>query len=278
MLSNKYKNIIVKGLTGTTIFSTISLVTIPVTVNATTSNPSEISKNIEDTKSIFEPFIQFGNSIISCGKEFINAMETYENVEYVKFHFLPTKGKANSTMQLICPNTGKLIQTRIYDENGNAMLDIDYTPHGDGAFTDSIHKHVWKNGVRLINQKLTKEEYIRYNVVPRGYVESTTKTRFKPLYNTEKHVGVQISYNDFILALKQNSDIKFKVGDTVFNWSYSRDKYGNGKYKLIYRRPFLGVDILEYKTYNSRRNLLEFKLYDHTFEEIWDHVTILSIN
>ena len=274
MLSKATQKRIVKVITITSITSTVATA-IPNITYAATTNPSEISDTSQE--SFLDQIIKFGTSIYACGKEFADAYSTYNDVKYIKFHFLPINGEANSTVQLINPNNGKLLQTRVYDENGKPYMDIDYTSHGDGAFTKKIHKHIWKDGVRQLNEELTKEEHIRYFMIPNGYVDSGG-SRFKPLYDVEGEMGIQLTYDDFIEAVKQNRDIRFKVGDTVFNWTYGRDKQGNGKYKLIYMQPFLGIDVLEYKTFNSRHGLLEFRLHGHTFEEIWDHVSILSIN
>ena len=55
---------------------------------------------------------------------------------------LPIKGKPNSKRSLF--KDGKLIQERIYDENGQAKTDIDHTDHGNPARHPEVpHEHSW---------------------------------------------------------------------------------------------------------------------------------------
>ena len=55
---------------------------------------------------------------------------------------LPIKGKPNSKRSLF--KDGKLIQERIYDENGQAKTDIDYTDHGNPSKHPEVpHEHKW---------------------------------------------------------------------------------------------------------------------------------------
>ena len=55
---------------------------------------------------------------------------------------LPIKGKPNSKRSLF--KDGKLIQQRIYDENGQAKTDKDYTDHGNPTRHPEVpHEHNW---------------------------------------------------------------------------------------------------------------------------------------
>ena len=55
---------------------------------------------------------------------------------------LPIRGKPNSKRSLF--KDGKLIQERIYDENGQAKTDIDYTDHGNPTRHPEVpHEHEW---------------------------------------------------------------------------------------------------------------------------------------
>lgn len=55
---------------------------------------------------------------------------------------LPIRAKSNSKRSLF--KDGKLIQERIYDENGQAKTDIDYTDHGNPLKHPEVpHKHNW---------------------------------------------------------------------------------------------------------------------------------------
>ena len=55
---------------------------------------------------------------------------------------LPINGKPNSKRSLF--KDGKLIQERIYDENGQANKDIDYTNHGNPLKHPEVpHEHNW---------------------------------------------------------------------------------------------------------------------------------------
>lgn len=62
---------------------------------------------------------------------------------------LPTKGRPNSSKDKKNPKTGKVVQRRYYDKDGNADMDIDYTNHGNPKQHPKVpHRHDWKNGVR----------------------------------------------------------------------------------------------------------------------------------
>ena len=216
------------------------------------------------------------NAFINDGKVFVNTFKEYDNMTYSKFHFLPTKFKPNSTVELISPYTGKLMQTRVYDSSGNAKLDIDYTCHGDPVFTKDVHKHIWKNGKRSAPQELTRTEFVKYFMVPNGRVNQGEK--LTPLYEEDQPFGIKISYDEFVNALKQNRDIQFRIGTTDFNICYGKGKKGDAMYKLIYKSDFLGSSVLEYNEFYSKKDILEYRLHGHTFQEIWDSISISSIN
>lgn len=62
---------------------------------------------------------------------------------------LPKKGRPNSSKDKKNPKTGKVVQRRYYDKDGNADMDIDYTNHGNPKQHPKVpHRHDWKNGVR----------------------------------------------------------------------------------------------------------------------------------
>ena len=62
---------------------------------------------------------------------------------------LPTKGRPNSSKDKKNPKTGKVVQRRYYDKDGNADMDIDYTNHGNPKQHPKVpHRHDWKNGKR----------------------------------------------------------------------------------------------------------------------------------
>lgn len=62
---------------------------------------------------------------------------------------LPTKSRPNSSKDRKDPKSGKTVQRRYYDEDGNADMDIDYTNHGNPKQHPKVpHRHDWKNGVR----------------------------------------------------------------------------------------------------------------------------------
>ncbi|MDO5027586.1 MAG: hypothetical protein Q4E50_07120 [Tissierellia bacterium] len=62
---------------------------------------------------------------------------------------LPTKSRPNSSKDRKDSKTGKVVQRRYYDKDGNADMDIDYTNHGNPKKHPKVpHRHNWKNGKR----------------------------------------------------------------------------------------------------------------------------------
>ena len=56
---------------------------------------------------------------------------------------LDVHGDANSSQDLYDKDTGELLQRRYYDENGNAIKDIDFK-HNDPNGTHTFpHEHWW---------------------------------------------------------------------------------------------------------------------------------------
>lgn len=68
-------------------------------------------------------------------------------------HTISITGVPNSVCQKI-DDKGNLIKERFYDSNGNPIVDIDYTNHGNPKKHPNVpHKHLWdcsdpKNPIR----------------------------------------------------------------------------------------------------------------------------------
>lgn len=62
---------------------------------------------------------------------------------------LPKTSRPNSSKDLKDPKSGKVVQRRYYDKDGNADMDIDYTNHGNPKHHHKVpHRHDWIDGNR----------------------------------------------------------------------------------------------------------------------------------
>ncbi|MEG0221949.1 MAG: hypothetical protein RR922_03515 [Clostridia bacterium] len=274
MMSNNAKQILVKGL----IISTVATAALPLAMPQTAYAASNVA-NVEgaESKGLLETFSEIGSSIFAGGEEFFDALRDYGDMQQYTMPFLSEKAAPNSEAELVNPYTGKLLQRRIYDENGDAKMDIDYTVHGNAAMQDSPHKHIWEGGKRNAAEDLTSFETLKYLCIPRGYVSSTTKPNHEKTMDGEQ-AGVQISYDELKSILIRNHDVKFRYEGTVYTISYGKNAEGITGYSLSYFRNFCGAQILEVTSYTSKRPLLEKHLFrGNTLEDICDEITVLNI-
>ncbi len=141
------------------------------------------------------------------------AIEVHDTIVYTKW--LPEQGKPNSEAYRK-DYKGRVIQKRIYDENGDALIDIDYNDHGTPQYHPwGPHIHFWKNGNRGRGKGMTTYEKEIHGVVKRaanGMVRMADKNE-------------KCSYTDFICSLAIGREIEFSHRGKMFWISKTPEGY-----------------------------------------------------
>lgn len=169
MLNKKTKKIIATTLIATTIL----VVTTPNEVKAMPA--AEAYQIVQESALEFgpiAPYIVIGGTIIVAGMALNEVTSENQNiVQLARIPRLPDKAKPNEVIEKVHPKTGKIIQRRYYDENGNPKRDVDLYDHNDPVHHPwGEHIHDFVNGVRQPGREMTQWEKIKYLHVPQGMV------------------------------------------------------------------------------------------------------------
>ena len=162
-MKNTMKKVVAGSLLITTIASTTN-----------EANACDAAAVIETAKeaSIVCPYIApiaiTGAAVITAATTVIGikqkAKQTDEYI-YQSLQHLPDHWRKNSVIEKINPN-GKIVQRRVYGQNGKPVLDIDLNDHGTPEYHPfghgGAHAHEYRGTKRLRGRELTEEEYQRY--------------------------------------------------------------------------------------------------------------------
>ncbi len=268
MISNKTQKNIVKGLVCVTV--TGQVISLPIHVSA--KNINEISIQNEKAENMND-FLVVGKNVFAAGKEYIDAFTKCKDIDRVTTPYLPTNYTANGILERVSLKTGKVLQRRIYDENGKAYMDIDFSSHGaTNSSAAKVHKHMWENGKRGVGKQLTTEEKIKYVMIPRGY------TDYDEVETKDEKQIIPITYENFKSLLINNHEAKFELYGREYTIAYAKDKKGNPKYFLTIFNKNILMGVLDQEVYYSKQELLEKKMFHgKTLEGLWDKVTVREI-
>ena len=114
------------------------------------------------------PVMITGAAVITAATTVIGikqkAKQTDEYI-YQSLQHLPDHWRKNSVIEKINPN-GKIVQRRVYGQNGKPVLDIDLNDHGTPEYHPfghgGAHAHEYRGKKRLRGRELTEEEYQKY--------------------------------------------------------------------------------------------------------------------
>lgn len=114
------------------------------------------------------PVMITGAAVITAATTIIGikqkAKQTDEYI-YQSLQHLPDHWRKNSVIEKINPN-GKIVQRRVYGQNGKPVLDIDLNDHGTPEYHPfghgGAHAHEYRGTKRLRGRELTEEEYQKY--------------------------------------------------------------------------------------------------------------------
>ncbi|GAW28847.1 hypothetical protein ULO1_14170 [Carboxydocella sp. ULO1] len=118
-------------------------------------------KAAEKLKKSYE---KVGDKINNIDKHYLKGLDKYlENLNIknivkidevsgiitIKGNKLPKKAFENAIIDALHPTLNKVVQRRLYDEKGNAKVDIDLTDHGHPKAHPIVpHAHDWIEGKR----------------------------------------------------------------------------------------------------------------------------------
>lgn len=163
----------VKIIATALITTSITTVALPQKVDAIEATASiETVQELSMSAGPLAIYVLVGGVIIVNGIIIYDAYKVNDGIiQFIKIPRLPVKYKPNSVLEKVHPKTGKVIQRRYYDENGDPKIDIDLTDHNmPKQHPWPQHKHIWKNGVRQGGEPLTPADYLKYVFIPRGMV------------------------------------------------------------------------------------------------------------
>ncbi len=143
-------------------------------------------KAAEKLKKSYE---KVGDKINNIDKHYLNGLDKYlanfninnivkideeSGIITIKGNKLPPKAFENAIIDALHPTLNKVVQRRLYDEKGNAKVDIDLTDHGHPKAHPFVpHAHDWMNSERRREfRKLTEAE----------------KEKIKDIWSDEKNV------------------------------------------------------------------------------------------
>ena len=163
MLKNTMKKTIASGLLITTIASTTN-----EAYACDAAAVVETAKEASMACPYIAPIAITGAAVITAATTVIGikqkAKQTDEYI-YQSLQHLPDHWRKNSVIEKINPN-GKIVQRRVYGQNGKPVLDIDLNDHGTPEYHPfghgGAHAHEYRGTKRLRGRELTEEEYQRY--------------------------------------------------------------------------------------------------------------------
>lgn len=161
------KNTIAKTIAGGLIVSTI----VTSTTNEVHADAAAIMEAAVETSAAcpyVAPIAITGAAVITAATTIIgikNRVKYTDDNIYQSLGRLPDHWKKNSVMEKINPN-GKVVQRRVYGQNGKPVLDVDLNDHGTPEYHPfghgGAHVHEYRGKKRLSGRELTDEEYQRY--------------------------------------------------------------------------------------------------------------------
>jgi hypothetical protein len=160
------KNTMKKTIAGTLLISTIASQTNEAYADATAV--VEMAKETSMACPYVAPLMITGAAVITAATTVIGikqkAKQTDEYI-YQSLQHLPDHWRKNSVIEKINPN-GKIVQRRVYGQNGKPVLDIDLNDHGTPEYHPfghgGAHAHEYRGKKRLRGRELTEEEYQKY--------------------------------------------------------------------------------------------------------------------
>jgi hypothetical protein len=163
MLKNTMKKTIVGTLLTTTVVTSTTN-----DVYADAAAVVEVAKEASMACPYVAPLMITGAAVITAATTIIGikqkAKQTDEYI-YQSLQHLPDHWRKNSVIEKINPN-GKIVQRRVYGQNGKPVLDIDLNDHGTPEYHPfghgGAHAHEYRGKKRLRGRELTEEEYQRY--------------------------------------------------------------------------------------------------------------------
>ena len=162
-MMNTMKKTIVGTLITTTVISSTTN-----DVYADAAAVMETAKEASMACPYIAPIAITGAAVITAATTVIGikqkAKQTDEYI-YQSLQHLPDHWRKNSVIEKINPN-GKIVQRRVYGQNGKPVLDIDLNDHGTPEYHPfghgGAHAHEYRGKKRLRGRELTEEEYQRY--------------------------------------------------------------------------------------------------------------------
>lgn len=163
MLKNTMKKTIVGTLLTTTVVTSTTN-----DVYADAAAVVEMAKETSMACPYVAPLMITGAAVITAATTVIGikqkAKQTDEYI-YQSLQHLPDHWRKNSVIEKINPN-GKIVQRRVYGQNGKPVLDIDLSDHGTPEYHPfghgGAHAHEYRGKKRLSGRELTEEEYQKY--------------------------------------------------------------------------------------------------------------------
>jgi hypothetical protein len=162
-MKNTMKKVVAGGLLVTTIASTTNEVHA-----CDAAAVVETAKEASMACPYLAPVMITGAAVITAATTVIGikqkAKQTDEYI-YQSLQHLPDHWRKNSVIEKINPN-GKIVQRRVYGQNGKPVLDIDLNDHGTPEYHPfghgGAHAHEYRGKKRLRGRELTEEEYQKY--------------------------------------------------------------------------------------------------------------------
>ena len=160
-------NTMKKTIVGTLITSTVVTSTTN-DVYADAAAVMEVAKETSMACPYVAPLMITGAAVITAATTVIgikNKAKQTDDYIYQSLGHLPDHWKKNSIIEKINPN-GRIVQRRVYGQNGKPVMDIDLNDHGTPEYHPfghgGAHVHEYRGKKRLRGRELTEEEYQRY--------------------------------------------------------------------------------------------------------------------
>ena len=161
------KKSLAKTIAGTMVVTTIVTSTTN-DVYADAAALVEVAKETSMACPYIAPIVITGAAVITGVTTVIgikNKAKQTDDYIYQSLGYLPDHWRPNSVIEKINPN-GRIVQRRIYGQNGKPKMDIDLNDHGTPEYHPfghgGAHAHEYRGTKRLKGRELTEEEYQRY--------------------------------------------------------------------------------------------------------------------
>ena len=161
------KKSLAKTIAGTMVVTTI----VTSTTNDVYADAAvlvEVAKETSMACPYIAPIVITGAAVITGVTTVIgikNKSKQTDEYIYQSLGHLPDHWRPNSVIEKINPN-GRIVQRRIYGQNGKPKMDIDLNDHGTPEYHPfghgGAHAHEYRGTKRLRGRELTDEEYQRY--------------------------------------------------------------------------------------------------------------------